>query len=804
MNETEQWFRPTGGANIATITAYIDRLFRCWDWSQGGLIALRGIGEKGTPKEGVFRENKLISPASPFYLSQIETHASRWGQNSIASFLLPGIVSSRSVIDGDVKEDKIEAFTALCVDIDSGNVEEKLDHCREWIGEPSFVVLSGGQTELAHDKVHAYWCLNAPTDAIAEVGRLRKLLAAKVGGDRSFGRPAQVIRVAGSIYGKGGVHKPVTIALDSGLSYDFHDLADGIEGMEWMEGCEPPELAQVSLPSMDQSGAMDFSGGAGKDLNRLEGALTTPVAAGGDGEETRWSRFNQVAGHYIHCAREGKMTLDEARELVHGWMVANMQPPWPEPRFAQEWTGLLNKDRLAKGEFGEPASIAKDFGLPEPAAHKTGIEKIESAADLLSWAVVNRSSESPAARIDLVDNMIVAGQRHLLVAEGGAGKTFLCMDLALKVASSCPDYPTNYWLGQMMTPESHDATAVMFTAEDNQAALDRRWARIDPDMKLRRRAGDRLLVVPMDNIGGSFPLVMNKPHGGGAVMATPEWANMIRVLYELRDQGRKIKLVVIDTLNATLHGEEASAEVIAQYMRALAPITAELGAALIITHHVRKARDDKKVADADAMLDAIRGSAAIKDNVRVAIGVWRAPDYKRRMRLMGLPEEDKRLYCAEIVKANEPMYKGAKYLLRQNSGLLEDVSLALGQLVDTIEVENMAWLRFIIERYAEEQGFWFTKHGTGSGMTIMRHLLPPHMRKMSRNEIVAILDKMLDMGILISCKVRGGGSTQAVFFDLAENYNKPREAIAKDDAVKSLDWTRFAYNPSTVEIEPVR
>jgi hypothetical protein len=63
------------------------------------------------------------------------------------------------------------------------------------------------------------------------------------------------------------------------------------------------------------------------------------------------------------------------------------------------------------------------------------------------------------------------------------------------------------------------------------------------------------------------------------------WSAWLAQLRQVKD----LKLVVIDTLNTTLHGEENNATVINEYVQAAAAvICGELGAALIVTHHVRK------------------------------------------------------------------------------------------------------------------------------------------------------------------------------------------------------------------------
>jgi hypothetical protein len=564
--------------------------------------------------------------------------------------------------------------------------------------------------------------------------------------------------------------------------------------MEWMEGCLPPmDLGSVMLPS----GGMDFSAGASLHQRAIERILTEPVHEGGEGGVTRWDNFNAVAGHHIHCIRTGAETMEEAREAAWGWALSQMVPPWPRARFESEWQGLLAKDVREKGEI-EPEPVV-NMGLPEtpPEARTKGIETVETVEDLLGWAVEKRSSLNPAPRIDLVQDMIVAGQRHLLVSEGGAGKTFMCMDLALKLTAARSDRAPLYWMGQAITDEAHDGIVVMFTAEDNQDALDRRWKQIDPDMTLRKLAGDRLIVIPMDNIGGSFPLVMNKPHTGEPV-ATPAWAKFVRLMQELARRGRRIRCVIIDTLNSTLHGEESSAEVIAQYMRALAPITADLGAALIITHHVRKMQGDRKVADGDAMLEAIRGSAAIKDNVRVAIGIWRAPDYKRRLRMMGLPERDKSLYCAELVKANEPLYRGTKYLLRQETGLLEDCTTALARCIDMVAVQRRAWAVFAIGNYAD-QGMFFCKTGS-NGAWEQRGKLHPMLLEMKMAEYREYFEQLVLDGFLIKREVGKKGSTDT-WYDLPEN--KDVDRLKKEDGTSAdiIKWDEWEIGQDGVSIE---
>src|SRR3546814_20793929 len=86
----------------------------------------------------------------------------------------------------------------------------------------------------------------------------------------------------------------------------------------------------------------------------------------------------------------------------------------------------------------------------------------------------------------------------------------------------------------------------------------------------------------------------------------------------IRDRGGWVSAVIVDTLNATLHGEENSAAVIQEYVRAIAPICGELGAAFVVTHHIRK-QGKEPIRDMDDIdrKSVVRGK---RESVRVTLG----------------------------------------------------------------------------------------------------------------------------------------------------------------------------------------
>src|SRR3546814_21164896 len=89
---------------------------------------------------------------------------------------------------------------------------------------------------------------------------------------------------------------------------------------------------------------------------------------------------------------------------------------------------------------GAPVVYDRQTGeiIERPAANRM----ITSTDELLAWQVrPEDAAAGPLRRRYLIDGLILAGKRHLLVAEGGAGKTYLCMDMALRLAAAAGQEP---------------------------------------------------------------------------------------------------------------------------------------------------------------------------------------------------------------------------------------------------------------------------------------------------------------------------------------------------------------------------
>lgn len=708
-----------------------------------GFINLRGIGEKGTANEGVFREDVFIDVKDGNLVNEVARHVRRWSEYGHASFIVPALLSAPKGIAENVK-----SMCNLVIDLDAGDIQSKQEKLVNVIGYPTAVVYSGGSVD-GQKKRHLYWTLNDPESNIPSLVKLRHELALKGEGDMQFGlgvesnpfgRAHQPVRIAGSIHGKNGVKTPVTIdcpgnALTYGIDM-FRSRLASIPSPVVIEDMFAPEKPTL--------------------------ALTEKVYEGGDDEKNRWTQFSRVAGFYVSCIRKGEMTQDQALDNVLGWMDANMVPPWPKDRAVTEFKAILSRDLNEHGPMPEPEKpiVAPGQGLEVWAAHR--------------WSL----GPKPERKF-LVEKLILAGKHSLLVAEGGAGKTFLMLDLALKVATYDP-YDPQYWCGQKIC---NGGTVVVMTTEDDKDELHIRLTDIDPDRR-REQAGDKLIILPTINSGGSFPLV-EKDVRTGEARPSKKWVEMMGLLRKLPD----LALVVIDTLNSTLHGEENSATVTNEFVRAASQICGDLGAALILTHHIRK-QNDEPIRNGEQMLANIRGSSALPSAFRAVLGIWHCSDYERRLTSMNMQARRGLLYKMAVVKANNPeMLDTEKTLLRQEYGLLKDVTEA--DAYSTVNIgERHAWLALAIQE-AARNGHPYSIEGKNakSGLYKRRSELPPVLRQVGPAEFSHMVDDLLMRKAIRACAAKGGKDKK--WLDI------PNGPIATDEAGAEL--ASGAYEPPTWE-----
>ena len=208
--------------------------------------------------------------------------------------------------------------------------------------------------------------------------------------------------------------------------------------------------------------------------------------------------------------------------------------------------------------------------------------------------------------LDFVLPGMIAGTVGALVAQGGAGKSWLALQVAMGVAGG----PDLLELGLRST-----GPVLYLPAED-------------PDLALRHRlfaAAPQLDDAARDQLADSLEIV---PLMGRAVdLMTPAWAAAVERMAEGK------RLVVIDTLRRFHSGDENSAGDMAKLLGVMERLCASTGASMLFLHHTAKGAALNGAGDQQ---QASRGSSVLVDNVRG--GQWN---------LVGMSEAEARAHGVE-------------------------------------------------------------------------------------------------------------------------------------------------------------
>lgn len=734
--------------NTQNINTYIDTLFANHTWQEGEYLMIRGVGEKGTAKEGVFVEDTPIEPSCQTIEGYLGHTAARYSEHLVGTFIVPAILSDRQA-----KEANVKLLPAVVLDLDEIPAWQAIEWLKEEIGDPSMIVGSGGKNQWG-PKLHAYYILENPLPA-SEVVPIAARLAEMLGADPSFMRRTQPIRVPGTLHMKAGETNAVTIESYSDDSFTTTELIAKISA------ANPSPWAVVK----PRQSSINFSPITSQDSTAL---LSTTIREGGIDGITRWDAFSKVAGHYLHVMRGGSMGENEAFSATCGWVSAQMVPPWPEERIRKEWQALLDREVSARGP------------MPEVRKYEPIIPHGEGELGLRTWAAHRWVVEPKPVHKFLVDSFIIQGEPHLFVAEGGAGKTFLLADLAMKLAA-WEEGSDLRWCGQKVIK---GGTSVLVLCEDSQTEMHIRLLELDRN-RLIQKAGDKLIVLPMTKLGGAFPLTERDPKTG-STRPSARWTEMLKLLRELPD----LAMVAIDTLNSVSHGDENSAVVISEMMREAHRVCGELGAALVINHHLRKSSEPVK--SLEDLKESIRGSTAIPSYFRINFGMFRATDYDRRCKALGIKAHKDAVWRMGVAKCNiMGLYDGEKTLVRAN-GCMEDRTDE-DPFNNANTTERMAWLILAVERAAAD-GFPFATGKAGDSCYGRKTQLPDDIGRLGPKELGAVVNVALQAKQVVQCAAKGGNT--AKWLDVPSgpfSRNDTGEVLSKG-SWKVPDWTRWAYD----------
>lgn len=554
--------------NEPVIGKFLSRVF---EYSSGGSISLLGIGEKGTLQEGIFRKRVFVPQDKA---AAVFARIGEWADMGVAAFFVPATIKDSAVLLGDVSADKILGFTSIVLDLDSGDVDAKVAYVTASLGAPSMVVASGGKTEEGQAKLHLWYMLNEETEEVERVAALRKTLAAKVGGDQSFGRVTQVVRIAGSIHAKNGVPSPVELLEFNNAEYDLDELAEIITAMQPMAGLPPPKAQQLATTP---AGLMDFA----PNLDTAVAALHRDIDEGGT-ELTRWGEFSKVAGFNISEVRAGRLTPEASFAATNGWMLTHMNPPWPQPRFDQEFTALVNKDIAGHGPF--PSSVI--------ATAQASVR--ERRATPASYPGATTIPPRPW----LFGRWMQRGIVTAMIAPGGVGKSSLVQSMALSMASGREILGKTVYGGPLRVWS--------WNLEDGGDNLARgRIAAMRHHGISEANCGDRLFV---DSGPAGATLCTAVEDRAGFTIMEPEFQGIVEAI--MRD---RIDALIVDPFVSSHCIDENDNNRVDAVVKRWAGVADETGCSIVLVHHSRKMNGETVTGD------SARGASALNNAARTTL-----------------------------------------------------------------------------------------------------------------------------------------------------------------------------------------
>lgn len=334
---------------------------------------------------------------------------------------------------------------------------------------------------------------------------------------------------------------------------------------------------------------------------------------------------------------------------------------------------------------------------------------------LADWRSSKAYTGKAPEREWLVNHTFPMGSVSVIAAMGGAGKGMLGLDLALKVACDYePDllnpYPMAFGNGVMQ-----HGTAVVLSAEDDRDEIFRRLESLDPAGERRKK--DRLIVIPMPDIGGPMPLVVS---GKKNPQATPHY-------YELKKQ----------------------------LLGLFASLAKETGAAVLVMHHLSKLPvSEKKTITVDTVRSLIKGVTAIVDGARLSYALWSLDKDNARgvCKAMNVPWERNKVVGGAVVKTNAPVDMEIKTFIRNENGLLISVNEILRN-VKTPEAELRNQLIEDIKK-AAEKGRPFTATSDQSPYN-RKEELSIELRHLGRQKLAKLTNDLLDSARIFKTKAPG-------------------------------------------------
>lgn len=361
---------------------------------------------------------------------------------------------------------------------------------------------------------------------------------------------------------------------------------------------------------------------------------------------------------------------------------------------------------------------------------------------IFEWTVDRFVGEAPAVEY-LVDGVIPLGIPGMVSAAGDTGKSFALLELHRRVAFGSGIYAPPIFGGKVVG----EGTSVMITSEDDANEVHRRIAALDAKGDRFGTAGKRMIVVPLPSAGGARAFWKEDRKLG--LVETDEFKRICDQLKELQS----LRLVTFDPLASFAHVALNEDPTAGQFVcSSLARLATETGATILTAHHMRKSKAPiETLADAR---EAIRGSTALVDGLRLAYAMWPADEAraKRTCKSLGIQYQPNRIVLGGVVKANGAARRIMSTYARSDSGLLVDKTSGLG--VSAPAQDDLRTALVVAIEAAANAGSPFTKTGA-SGLFEMRERLPEELRRVAKGRLDALAAEALERGEIVRAAAKG-------------------------------------------------
>ena len=318
---------------------------------------------------------------------------------------------------------------------------------------------------------------------------------------------------------------------------------------------------------------------------------------------------------------------------------------------------------------------------------------------ITDWGMHRYAGKAPDQEW-LIDNILPRRVPGLIAAIGGLGKSYILLDLCLKVAGGDQAMHTETAFGGNV---SHNGKVVFFGAEDSASSIHRRIDGIS-NPTLRDRAEKNLFIVPMPDAGGISAFISQHQ---GQYGFTAFYQNIKKQLLEFGE----VALVVVDPLQAFAHADINTDPAAAQYWWSLmSELCVSINGNVLVAHHMRK---DGTFAIKKSMQarEAIRGTTALVDGARWVYGLWNMPEADEIVvaQKMGFDAGQGTCVCGGIVKVNDQADMSTHTFVREEGGLLIDRSGEVDAILEASakldRTQTTAIFTEIEKRWHNEQPF---------------------------------------------------------------------------------------------------